>query len=192
MWGAGKVCVLLKKSIYAANYGSGFVRIMCKQIALWILPCALGALWALLPSGTNTMSNLSRDDRARVGLREMWKIAKKLPREFRGDRETDMLLRGIDKRLREVRTVRAFRSHEEHDVLHDALLEFLEFYVPKSVIEDRLGVRVSEDDPEDVPLFIAKSFVFQIMLRVVDWLAYVLVAWPVMFVLRWLWDMLWQ
>ena len=76
-------------------------------------------------------------------------------------------------------------------MLHDALLEFLEFYVPKSVIEDRLGVRVSEDDPEDVPLFIAKSFVFQIMLRVVDWLAYVLVAWPVMFVLRCLWDALW-
>ena len=167
------------------------VPAMCTQIALWILPCALGALWALRPSGANTMSNMSRDDRARAGLREMWKIAKRLPREFRGDRETDALLRAINKRLRETRTVRAFRSREEHDMLHDALLEFLEFYVPKSVIEDRLGVRASEDDPEDVPLFIAKSFVFQIMLRVVDWLAYVLVAWPVMFVLRCLWDALW-
>jgi hypothetical protein len=163
---------------------------MCKQLALWILPCALGALWTLMPSGADPKT-LSRDERARAGLRDMWRIAKKLPREFRADRETDMLLRGINKRLSEVRMVRAFRSHEERDMVYDAVLEFLEFYVPKSVIEDRLGVRASEDDPEDVPLFIAKSFIFQVMLRVVDWLAYVLVAWPVMFVLSWLWEAVW-
>ena len=140
-----------------------------------LVPCIAAMFWTTTPP---------RDDRA--ALQEMLALAKQLPDQCRLDREMDMTMTKIEMRLREIRGRNRrvmMPPVPTHSGVYGTLLEFLEFYVPRPVIESTLGVRSKEVAPY-ASAFVVKSVAFQIMLRVVDWFVVWLLILPLRVLLR--------